>query len=128
MCLLFRKTHVFQSYSLSLGHFYFLAEYFSDFFRCSDNALEYEFGYHDTTFYDVFVDIPEPSRVDHFYTTSFCDKYVFCMEKPLSPMFRIAGWSRVWYFSCLDVADKYQNTEKIYLLEFFFREILYLFF
>lgn len=101
------KNYLFQNYYLSLGHFYFLAEYLSDFFCCSDNTLEDEFWYHDATFDDVFIDIPEPSRVHHFYTANFCDKYVFCVEKPLSPMFWVAGWSRVWYFPGLNIADEY---------------------
>lgn len=110
MSLLFRKTHVFQSYCLSLGHFYFLAEYFPDFFCCSDDALEDEFWYHDATFDDVFVDIPEPSRVYHFDATTLSDKYIFCMEKPLSPVFWVTCRSGVWYFPCLNVADEYEDT------------------
>lgn len=124
---LFRKTDVFQSYCLSLGHFYFLAEYFSYFFRCSDDALQNQFWYHDAPFDDILIDIPEPSCVYHFYVPSLCDKYIFCMKKPLSPVFWITGGACIGYFPSLYVANQYEYTEEIYLSEFFCGKIFYFF-
>ena len=113
--------------SLSFVYFYFLAEYFSYFFGCPYDTLEDKLRNHDTSFDDIFIDIPEPSRVDHFDALHFCDKNIFCMEKPLSPMFRITIWSCIGDFTSLHVAYEYEYTQQVHLSEFRTRKILYFF-
>ncbi len=104
-----------------------LGKHFLYFFCCPYDTLKDKLGDDDSSFDDIFIDTPEPSRIDHLYAACLCGKYIFCMKKPLSPMFWIVAGPSIWYFTSLYVENESDYREEIDLLEFFFFEVFYFF-
>ena len=112
------KSLPFSKLILYLLGVYVLKEHFLEFFHSLCDALQDQFWYDDTAFYDIVIRTPEPAGIDDLDT--FCRREnIFRMDKPLSPVFWIIARPCIGYFAGLDIEYEDDRAEKVDLQERF---------
>lgn len=109
---------LFQNHASSLSGFCFLENHFLNFFGGFSNTFYDELRDDNSTLDHIFMDIPDPTRIDHFDCFIFCHIYIIRMHKPFSPVFWMTARACIRRISGLQIINMDEDREEIELAEF----------